>query len=1196
MALSTAAQAIKSRSTNLGRVNVGSGGYVGDTIASRYLKSTQSAALSKVLGRGANVMRFKDLRRAAQKVGIKVTPASTVKSLQRALSKAGYLSQGLATGATQIIKVEQEANKISQASKITEGQSIREQSEFQELREYPYGRQFQKGKISEITQPKKTEQPSLSSDIAFDVRNKQASLNIQQTQTKTQTPLDLPLDIPKQETTMQPEVATGIRQQTETKAIQQTQSKGPFGEVIIVEPKAKRLPEQVAEEFKEFFIAPVRGIQKYAVATVKVGEELAELKIQKDKEQKLFLEQNLPSTNFITGEIKDRTKEIKNLLATEQRVRGNIKNIGKELISDSDVLSAGGAVAFLSAPSVIQNIGSLFITGSLTKDVIDNPNPKSIGNILAFGTFVGVGAASNKISSGVKNSIVNVKQGKNRYIFIETPKGSRGRGIKFTSNKGKSTGIVFIPKGETITVPKTGGYLSLKNSFKSNTQELNQFIPKIVFTQKTKPSSKDLFFSALKFQGSKALVTASDIGLVPIAAGVAASVGVPVFFGGVKKASKRKLSKAEMRRRGAGLPTKREKNQFKFELQSKEARGFFVEGRGTKGKGKAGVEIETIRNIKDFPFERVAQAKTEVKIIETKKEPVSKKQLEGFTFIKSKRKVKPFKLVKESGLAESKTIAEVGNIKSDKSRFKLIEVKNEKLTELGFKKGIASQRRDIETQLFLKSQREIGRKDVILGELFTGNKPNNDKILNQFFELKPSKRLKEFGQFEVIPKKKRIETTNKRLENIKEKQASETLNLLEGGKGVKSSKLLKQFGKTQKQDLELILKQQPKTKLDKEISLVVVPKDKGKNIPLPEKKLTFIGKPTTKTEPIIKKEKGKRKEPPLLRNQLQRKGGFRKGQFERLSALAGRKARNFILIEPPQQQPNVNLPVILSQRGLENINIVQNPANIRQRLPNILKGDISAGQRGISNIGSRGISKPINLIKPISSTSNTPIIGVVPILNIDATQDIRQTADVTQDILSNQVTQQNIITKTQGMGIEDNTITGGGSTTTNNPLTGRPNKPPRTPKKTRTPRIPKPPKPKPPKKPPTKKPPTDKDSKDNMLAKPPKGKVKGYYAEIRKYKQRGFKRINKRPITKPEATNLALRAVDAFVQRSGKVTPSNSFVKKQNTKISQNLLKKFRKSKTNPNIFVEKSTFAIDSRAEKLGIPYKAQRLRRRKK
>jgi hypothetical protein len=102
------------------------------------------------------------------------------------------------------------------------------------------------------------------------------------------------------------------------------------------------------------------------------------------------------------------------------------------------------------------------------------------------------------------------------------------------------------------------------------------------------------------------------------------------------------------------------------------------------------------------------------------------------------------------------------------------------------------------------------------------------------------------------------------------------------------------------------------------------------------------------------------------------------------------------------------------------------------------------------------------------------------------------------------------------------------------------------------------------------------------------------------YVSRGYKKANKIPLTKVAALGLGASIVDTYTNRSFRIRRS----KKKRSKSSQQnqanleakwrlLKQKFRAQKKNPKVLVEKSTHAIDSFQEKLGIPYESQRLRK---
>ena len=72
-----------------------------------------------------------------------------------------------------------------------------------------------------------------------------------------------------------------------------------------------------------------------------------------------------------------------------------------------------------------------------------------------------------------------------------------------------------------------------------------------------------------------------------------------------------------------------------------------------------------------------------------------------------------------------------------------------------------------------------------------------------------------------------------------------------------------------------------------------------------------------------------------------------------------------------------------------------------------------------------------------------------------------------------------------------------------------------------------------------------------------------------------------------------MKTGDEYVQRSVTTRPTNRLAKASRARINKRLLARYRLSKRDPKIYVEKSKYAISSFREKKGIPYKAQRLRR---
>ena len=117
--------------------------------------------------------------------------------------------------------------------------------------------------------------------------------------------------------------------------------------------------------------------------------------------------------------------------------------------------------------------------------------------------------------------------------------------------------------------------------------------------------------------------------------------------------------------------------------------------------------------------------------------------------------------------------------------------------------------------------------------------------------------------------------------------------------------------------------------------------------------------------------------------------------------------------------------------------------------------------------------------------------------------------------------------------------------------------------------------------------------------------VDGYNAYVKRkrlkegkgsYFSRGYEKVNEVPISRGAALVAAGSQVDRYTNRSFIVKPSGSKVINDPFASSQwdNLRGKFRVSKKNKNVFVEKSLFAIDSYEEKQGIPFEAARQRRK--
>lgn len=116
------------------------------------------------------------------------------------------------------------------------------------------------------------------------------------------------------------------------------------------------------------------------------------------------------------------------------------------------------------------------------------------------------------------------------------------------------------------------------------------------------------------------------------------------------------------------------------------------------------------------------------------------------------------------------------------------------------------------------------------------------------------------------------------------------------------------------------------------------------------------------------------------------------------------------------------------------------------------------------------------------------------------------------------------------------------------------------------------------------------------------GRVQGYNVLVKnpllkvgkKRISRGFSKANVKPLPKAAATNLGAKIVDKFSNRSFTIKRSGNLVKKARRQVlNTRLLSKFRTSKKDSRIFVEKSMFAIDSFQEKKSIPFRAQKLRK---
>lgn len=101
----------------------------------------------------------------------------------------------------------------------------------------------------------------------------------------------------------------------------------------------------------------------------------------------------------------------------------------------------------------------------------------------------------------------------------------------------------------------------------------------------------------------------------------------------------------------------------------------------------------------------------------------------------------------------------------------------------------------------------------------------------------------------------------------------------------------------------------------------------------------------------------------------------------------------------------------------------------------------------------------------------------------------------------------------------------------------------------------------------------------------------------KKYKGRGFAKVNTKPLTKKAAKGLAAKLVDTYTNRSFTIRPAGKPAQPSFFGMQWEALRgKFRERKSkrkDVGRFVEKSAHAIDSWQEKQGIPYEAARQRR---
>ena len=100
------------------------------------------------------------------------------------------------------------------------------------------------------------------------------------------------------------------------------------------------------------------------------------------------------------------------------------------------------------------------------------------------------------------------------------------------------------------------------------------------------------------------------------------------------------------------------------------------------------------------------------------------------------------------------------------------------------------------------------------------------------------------------------------------------------------------------------------------------------------------------------------------------------------------------------------------------------------------------------------------------------------------------------------------------------------------------------------------------------------------------------------YKSRGYKKVNKAPLTKDAAEGLGMSIVDKYTNRSFTVKKANKYAQQRSDleTLKQKLKSRFRKSKVNSNIIVEKITHAISSPEEKNRLYYERIKQKKQKK
>lgn len=439
-----------------------------------------------------------------------------------------------------------------------------------------------------------------------------------------------------------------------------------------------------------------------------------------------------------------------------------------------------------------------------------------------------------------------------------------------------------------------------------------------------------------------------------------------------------------------------------------------------------------------------------------------------------------------------------------------------------------------------------------------------------------------FGKREALTTKRGISFIQKAPSS--KKLPIETQRVSEKIKGSREISRFLQGGESKIKGI-LIAKQVPK--------ITKITFEKRQSIQPPKLAITkipsnLILKQKKEISPKIKKQTIK------IKSEEQRKnvGGFRKGMRQKLFSSLSQKQRNFIIIEPPEQVPNISLPqkfgiTSVTKSNIEVPRLVRNEFQYSQPL--------SAGAVKIQpSILSSQVSKiKLESYKDVISTIRTKSI---PMVNIGQSEQVRTNLLIQTDISQ---LQENISDLSKEIAINQKATTSPIITTEFQPKTIEtiftPAKDIKTldefkptkrniatselirtvPKEITETFLP------------------EFDLKKRKLLKEYKqNKEIGYVPRIRKKQGQDFVDIDK-PLPYNKAYNKAGKIVDKYANRSFYLQRTNKLVNASKEKINTKLASKFRQSYINPNIFVEKSKYAIDSIQEKKQIPYKSARIRR---